>query len=363
MVHSTLDQRHAIQEQLCGEHIRLPDIDKMFGAKWPFAVNPNIQALRAEISRRLDQMLPPSKRTSRLKAADPGFFAACWWPYASMERLRAAAWLGIWLFAWDDEMDSLEFSQISKNLGSAYAFREETRRFLSTSLGIDEGQSANEEPHPINALFIPAAMGFCAGYTCEKRKGLMKELDLFIDQTAREQVTAMETKLPTCREYLIRRMGSSAVGVCLAISEYCLEMNLPSNFANHELKSSLWQQTNMIVSIVNDILSISKELKQGQLDSLIPILFVETNDLQVAVNQAAKMTEKAVAKFEATAVSVRILARSMKPIAENDSPTQAIEGFIQSCQYACTANLYWSLSSGRYGLNCESLHGGKEIVV
>lgn len=46
------------------------------------------------------------------------------------------------------------------------------------------------------------------------------ELLFFVDMTSVEQQYQMSQKLPTVEGYRQRRMGSSAVGICLAITEY-----------------------------------------------------------------------------------------------------------------------------------------------
>jgi len=46
-----------------------------------------------------------------------------------------------------------------------------------------------------------------------------KEILFFVEMTDVEQRFLMSQKLPTVEEYRERRMGSSAVGICLAITE------------------------------------------------------------------------------------------------------------------------------------------------
>lgn len=47
----------------------------------------------------------------------------------------------------------------------------------------------------------------------------MEELLFFIEMTEEEQLVQMSGSLPTVEEYTRRRLGSSAVGVCLAVME------------------------------------------------------------------------------------------------------------------------------------------------
>ena len=46
-----------------------------------------------------------------------------------------------------------------------------------------------------------------------------KELLFYIDMTGVEQQFEISGNFPTVEEYIQQRMGSSAVGVCLAITE------------------------------------------------------------------------------------------------------------------------------------------------
>lgn len=48
----------------------------------------------------------------------------------------------------------------------------------------------------------------------------LNALRFFVDMCEEEQVVQMSRQLPTIEQYSRRRMGSSAVEVCLAIQEY-----------------------------------------------------------------------------------------------------------------------------------------------
>lgn len=58
-------------------------------------------------------------------------------------------------------------------------------------------------------------------HVCEvaQRSTFIKELEFYIEMTHVEQDYQMRGELPSVEEYKQRRMGSSAVRVCLAISE------------------------------------------------------------------------------------------------------------------------------------------------
>lgn len=93
----------------------------------------------------------------------------------------------------------------------------------------------------------------------------------------------------------------------------------------------------------------------GQTDSLIPLLAVELGSVQAALDVASKMLQDSVVAIDAAAEA--LLARH----ALDTALSANLQKFIDSCKYACTANLNWSVVSGRYKLGCDSLKGGIQI--
>jgi hypothetical protein len=61
-------------------------------------------------------------------------FGASWWAYAPYEALLIATLLSIWLFVWDDESDSVEFSDLINDFEKSCAFRRETMAYIEASL-------------------------------------------------------------------------------------------------------------------------------------------------------------------------------------------------------------------------------------
>lgn len=109
---------------------------------------------------------------------------------------------------------------------------------------------------------------------------------------------------------------------------------------------------------INDILSIHKEIVsngcsvnqrpyetnvlhqlQGQVDSLIPLLYLHNNSLEDTMAGAIDILTTSIAKFEG---SSRLL---LDHHASNGDLHMKLQQFIHGCQCACTANLYWGLVS------------------
>lgn len=72
------------------------------------------------------------------------------------------------------------------------------------------------------------------------------------------------------------------------------------------------------------------------MDSLIPLLYIaHDHDLQAAMDAAVEILRSAVARFDLAATGL------LEDIAGNQAVTSEVVRFIDSCRYACTANLNW----------------------
>ena len=123
--------------------------------------------------------------------------------------------------------------------GAAQAFRDDTITYIRNCLNADNATlSTSETPlHPIIASFEPIGEAIRQAYTKGKQispiclhnsqltfvaaqiEKFLYELEFYIEMTGVEHRVLLSEETPTVEEYQERRMGSSAVGVCLAITE------------------------------------------------------------------------------------------------------------------------------------------------
>jgi hypothetical protein len=191
----------------------------------------------------------------------------------------------------------------------------------------------------------------------ENTRLFLDELVYFIDACQLEQQKQVQGHMPTTREYLERRMGSGAVRVCLALSEFACKMVLPSDIMADPDMTTLWNATNIIICLMNDILSFEKEFAQGQVDSILPVLFTEHGSMEAAMQTATNIIAQAIRSVDDAAE--RILQRHET----DDNLHRDLTAFIDSCKYACTGNLSWSLVSGRFRICQTTTKGGLLITL
>ncbi|KAJ8131819.1 hypothetical protein O1611_g1801 [Lasiodiplodia mahajangana] len=373
------DERNNLLNQLRGSRVRIPNLKGLLN-HWPQEVHPKVEELEKHVEETLEWLFPhpdDEPRLRRMKASNIGLFAASWWPYASFEALRVVASFSAWLFAWDDgvltrldkstdlcansraEIDSLEFSSLMGDFNSARTFREETMDYIRDHLmrHKPENSKAASSTRRISG-FAPVGAAFCRSYNDDQINKFLNEFEFFIKMCEEEHNTQETGRLPTVEEYMQRRMGSSAVRVCLAMSDYAANMVMPESIMSDDSMQTIWHETNVIISAMNDMLSIKKEIAQSQVDSLIPLLFLRYGSVQAALDEAMNQVSGSVKRFDAAERD--ILSRFSNAPKETQ---EKIRMHIKTCKLACTSNLNWSLVSGRYKVQPTWTSNGMEIVL
>ena len=97
--------------------------------------------------------------------------------------------------------------------------------------------------------------------------------------------------------------------------------------------------------------------EQQTVDRLVPLLYRESNNLKMSVSLVVDTIKKAVGKFDRTAELLR------SKYAEDLEIELRLRAHIEANQFNCTGNLFWSLRTGRYGVNAQTMTGGMTIAL
>lgn len=185
-------------------------------------------------------MFSDHRKLKALVASDFAFFAATWWPKAKSEELTVLLFFSIWLFNWDDEIDE-PCGIYTDDLEGAERYRSQTIDFAAQCLGLQDlaPSTQTRAQNKIIASFKDVGEPLVKAYTVgtsnaltamffsyaradldsEQRQRFMAELLRFINHTGQEQNFRLRKDIPTISEYWSFRMGTSAVGVVVAIQE------------------------------------------------------------------------------------------------------------------------------------------------
>lgn len=120
-------------------------------------------------------------------------------------------------------------------------------------------------------------------------------------------------------------------------TRYADEVNLPRWVMLHPTMADIWREVNLNISITNDIFSLYKEIKQGDISSMLPILVYNRNySIENAIHDACKDLQESINRFD-------IAAKKLQHIIDEKSPElqDQVEKYITGCRYNQTANLFW----------------------
>ncbi|RAK99749.1 terpene synthase family protein [Aspergillus ibericus CBS 121593] len=316
-------------------------------ANWPFKVNPYLDQARQDVALMLTSRFPHHPKLRKLLGGDYGLFGATWWPCAGYRQLLVATYLSLWLFMWDDELDS-DVGSLANHFDMAQEYRAETLAFVRNRLGLDDSKITMISSNEVISSFDFIGDSLRESCTYEQRQTFVEEFCFFMEKSETEQRLRLGEYLVTIDEFSRYRLGTSAVRVVLAINQFCHSTDLPSYVTKDADFVALWDLVNVNICNVNDLLSVKKEIAQGGAESLVPILYAKYGSVQKAVDHIVAGIRHTITELDATAKRLRIRYSTDLDV------LKGLEIFIDGCKYYCTGNLTWSLSTGRYGVHQES---------
>ncbi|KAH7313116.1 isoprenoid synthase domain-containing protein [Rhexocercosporidium sp. MPI-PUGE-AT-0058] len=231
-------------------------------------------------------------------------------------------------------------------LGSVSILGKKVKSAAWWTLGMktEKKVSPASSSHPIIESFRVIGDELKVAYTIEQRQNFFEDMKFYIATTETEQRYKLDGKIPTLKEYWEARMGTSAVAACLAMIELVHHIKGPYRSTNHPSLKTLSDESNIIVVIANDMLSLKKEIAQRQIDSLIPLSVPVYGGVQEAIDQAHIDLLASVARFDAE--SKKVLS---EPNTTGMSDSE-LRLFVEGCRRCWVGNFNWSLCTGRYGL-------------
>jgi len=368
---TTINPREALLLHLKGRTARIPDLKPVL-AGWRGIssrhMSPFVEPLREKVNARLRGFNFDKAKRRRLEASDFASFTALWWPDATLERLEILAYLVIWLFTWDDEIDE-PTGAFSTDFAGAQAYRERTLRFVGHCLGLNDtsSSSSGEDKHegalrPQNEIvqsFDVIGAALRASYNWSQCQRFHDEMARFMAASEDEQAGRLTGHIPSLDEYWRFRLGTSAVYIGSAAGEYSISSCIPDTLMRSDAAmQAIWDETNVIISITNDLLSLRKEMQLDCIDSIVPLLFASTGDVQRAISEAVGSLRAARERFDKAAEE--LMARRY----EDEEIRSQVEQFIEVQRSNCVGNLVWSLETLRYKMGeLTSEDGGQTFIL
>ncbi|KAF7347139.1 Terpene cyclase [Mycena venus] len=338
---------HDYVQTLRGQTLRFPNLDLPM-KDWPKGMSSHYEDLQMVQHVELRKLVGEGKAYNACVSSDCPYLVATWFPKASWDRSRLASQIITFLYLWDDAIDNPEITNMFNDLEASNKFREETRqqfnRYLADGPVLFDATGDESRFSPILRSFAPIGEAFAFRMTKGQRGKILDELYKYLRACEVEQLSELSGRAPIIEEYLERRMGTSSVGFILACLEYILGIDLGDAIRNDE----------DVRVIINDILSLRRELRYPYYNNAVAVLYHQHQDLQKAVDETHKIILRSIAKLEEAAK--RALNRYPERRAD-------LEAWIDGCKNMCTGNVRWSLHIARYGLGVDALDGTTEITL
>jgi 5-epi-alpha-selinene synthase len=155
-----------------------------------------------------------------------------------------------------------------------------------------------------------------------------------------EATNRRQGQIPDAASYCAMRLFTSAVYPCLLLIELTEGLRLPPEVCDHPDVQRLAEMTNNVISWSNDIVSLEKERRQGDVHNLALVLSHERRlTLQAAVDRVGALHDAEVYAF----IALTRRLPSFSPTVDAD-----LQRYVSGMRFWMRANLDWSLDTVRY---------------
>ncbi|EEY19972.1 conserved hypothetical protein [Verticillium alfalfae VaMs.102] len=313
----------AIAQALRGRTLHVPSMRGTF-EHWPQTVrNIHYLALVEFVNELINRMLSIPSRVAQHKSQDLALFCALWYPHVDWETLKTLSYYTIWLFLWDDTIDTAEYD-LADDLEQANRYRQETMASFNQYLR-SPASFADCAINSVNEAIKLFGRAVASFFTEEITERFLHEVDVFITCSGLEQEHRISGKI-------------------LQYDEFIIGEHLPEHIMNSQARRDVWREANIAIIIVNDILSLKKELRTMCLINAVSALMKEGMDLQGSVDELMVRLVDSVARFD-TAASVLERATEQAPMLN-----MTVQRYCDACRTMVSATYEFSLVSARYML-------------
>ncbi|KAK1749477.1 isoprenoid synthase domain-containing protein [Echria macrotheca] len=333
--------------------------------KWTEKQIERYTRLRRDTEDILDLVLKDSqKELSKAKLDDFALFNFLWYPETEdYESLWTQCLLTIWLFVWDDAIDSNDNS-LSQNSDIGSAFRAET---ISRAKGLFGLAELDPDFVPSGAMIVLAefAKRTRERFNSFQLENMFYELSRFVDGVGREQANRLSGHLPkSLDEYFATREFSSAVYPCLLSLELSSALPpLPRHVMHSPEMKNIFLAANHIIALHNDITSLKKEIANTCVINSVPVVFFSgTTPWDQVLPLIDGEIRDCTRRIDENAA---VLLDKLSDGTENKGVYDATVWFVDGVRLNCSGNFTYSLVTQRYACLMDNMNadGDLEIVI
>ncbi|KAK0612189.1 isoprenoid synthase domain-containing protein [Immersiella caudata] len=375
---ATNNEIHAkLITELQGQTMHVPDMLSRF-SHWPArGRNKFYNRLKAEIDDIVQRCYPDDFSRKKANKNNFAFFTSIWYPDIDFEHLYTGGIFSYWIFAVDDLMDA-NGEALSLDIDASTRYREQAINFCRYWLGLESlptrAPAASppakstissiisslfarlppfhpaptpepEAPNLPTGVFKEFGQRVCRNHSVAFREAFAKEIALYFDHCEIEQRERLTGKTsPDLETYLSIRYYTSAVRLYCYITQICYGVEIPQWIVDTPEMKTVWDETDYIILLSNDILSAKKELAAGCVHNAVPVMYHQGQPLSAIVPQIVKRMEESRDRFDDAAAKIQEMCKKQPDV------LAAVNQYMDGLKTISTGTIEFCTISPRYGL-------------
>lgn len=311
----------------------------------PFASSINVHAEAIDEATvdwaRSFELLPGEADYRMLGNTGIGRLAARTHPDVPLNELQLISDWYAWMFFRDDMGDESEVGRHPGELSAADG------RFLDVLEGAEPTDSDEPLDHALHDLRERLRERLRSrSLTDVRMRRFVRTVREHLEATLWEATNRALAAPPDLTSYLRMRPLTVGLSVMTELTEIIERTHLPTEVREHTTVRRLTQASHNVACWANDVLSLEKELKYGEVNNLVVVLRYEYGlTLQQAIDQVAEMHNDEVRTF----VELAAHLPSFGTAAVNTN----LGRYVSALRARMRGLLDWSHESGRYRLAAE----------
>ncbi|KAI5793259.1 isoprenoid synthase domain-containing protein [Geopyxis carbonaria] len=283
----------------------------------------------------------------RLRACNFLLLSSSLWPTPATPGANLAlAKASAWVFAWDDIFD-----EKLSNPKALVSLQADTKSYITALLSSNTPCTTAAAVPPINAAFSSISTALREAASPDVCGRFLESVCGYIDSVNGWNDRCSNGSMPSFEEYHQHRWLSSGIKPGIALTEYAYGLSIPAEIMDGPNMRVVVERTVEISMLLNDIVSVGREVETGQLSNVVPVLAYQNNTgAQAAMDQAVALIGEAQRDLEDA--ERRLL----------QSGNTDVGRLVEGCKTLCTGYLNWSHQSMRYFGSRIKQDGGRIVV-
>ncbi|KAH9882310.1 hypothetical protein J1614_000546 [Plenodomus biglobosus] len=332
------DYRDEIVARLCGQTVIVPNLDYLYGA-WKIVVHPDTNDVRKDLENWFVEYVPTPSQRKKQRKVDNALCTGYFFPGVSRDKLFVLGSLIAFFFFWDDEIDC---GTLTNDRVKTEAYCDDSIAFIRHHM---QPERNIKPPAPgrlhNSGAFVEIGKAMQVGSDKASRDRFTDSVCGFISAVRLSQGLWLEG-CSTYEDYTKRRIATVGVEPLLMVLQWAYGLSLPQSIYDHEATKVLFREVFIGVYLYNDLVSLKKEVVDGDVDSAIPIMvWQEGIAAQAAVDRVVKT-------IEASWESLLDAEQRLLKVAQTKQMRCDILQLVAGCKDIVVGHMAYTLRAARY---------------